>query len=298
MQLETIVLGTDFSDAATRTARWVATRMAPNASLILVHALEPNTPPAFLVGAGLVTEGRDSGTRGQCEDQLREFALSLGRNGVRTEVRVGRAHDVMSEVATQSHAQLIAVGPHGNRAHRSLLLGTTADSLVRSAKVPVLIGPRARISGKTRVLAALTDSSARKQVIAWAAFVATKLSGRVTVLHALEPAAYSHAASLAAAHAHGDESLERGEIDVMMRQLARHWLEESVASGIDRSIIDLAVEVGDAAEVILSYAAKRGPALIVLGRHEVARGLPVRLGRTVRHVLHASRCGVLIVPIS
>jgi nucleotide-binding universal stress UspA family protein len=103
MQLETIVLGTDFSDAATRTARWVATRMAPNASLILVHALEPNTPPAFLVAAGLMTEGRDSGPRGQCEDQLRELALSLGRNRVRTQVRVGRAHDVVRLGRTVRH---------------------------------------------------------------------------------------------------------------------------------------------------------------------------------------------------
>jgi nucleotide-binding universal stress UspA family protein len=193
-------------------------------------------------------------------------------------------------------ADIIAVGPHGNREHESMFLGTTADCLARAAPVPVIIGPRSPRSGSNRVLAAVEDAPATAQVFAWADFLASQLSARLTILHALDERAYSHMASLAAAHAHGNEGIEHAEIKGELRWQAQRWLRECVASGIDASRVDIEVEHGAAAETILRVARRERAALIVIGRHGTPRGVPALLGRTVRHVLHGARCGVLIVP--
>ncbi len=102
-------------------------------------------------------------------------------------------------------------------------------------------------------------------------------------------------ASMAAAHSHGDSSagglvLEKGRGQVALRRV-----DECSRAHIDPSHVDPIVQEGLADEVILDRAARERAALIVLGSHENTPPLPPRMGRTVRHVLHAARCAVLVI---
>ena len=296
MRIDTIVIGMDFSTVAIATARWVATKLAPNASLILTHAQEPNARPPFLVADTLPPSLLESDARSYAEDRMREVAAELGPAVAHTEIRIGRAHDVVVEAARRHNADLIVVGPHGERSHESLLLGTTADALVRSAPVAVLVGSRVALEDRTRVLAGAADTEVRGDILVWADYAAQQLGGRVTVLYAVEPSAYSHMVSMAAAHAHGNERIEQAEVQGELRWQATRWLRECMAAGVDTARVDPRVEQGPAADVILDVARHEHAALIVVGRHETLRGVPAVLGRTVRHVLHDARCGVLVVP--
>jgi nucleotide-binding universal stress UspA family protein len=296
MRLDTIVIGMDFSPAALTTAKWVSTTLAPRATIVLVHAIDRPAKPSFLVAETLPDEAFAADARAEAEHRLQEIAATIGRGALRTEVRIGRAHEVVARVATERAADLIAVGPHGNRDHESMFLGTTADCLVRAAPVPVLIGSRAPRSTSARVIAAVEDAPVTPQVFAWADLFASRLSARLTILHALDVRAYSHMASLAAAHARGDDAVEQAEIKGELGWQAQRWLRECVASGVDPSRVDTAVEHGPAAEAILAVARRERAAVIVLGRHGARRGVPALLGRTVRHVLDGARCGVLVVP--
>lgn len=296
MRLDTVVIGMDFSRAGIAVATWVAESLAPRAKIALASAIERPARPSFLAAETLPSEALAIDARAECEDEMRGVAQRLGANVIRSEVRVGRAAEVIHQFAIDAGADLIVVGPHGKRQHRSPLLGTTADTLVRGATIPVLVGARAAMRGRTRVVAAVVDGALEPAVRAWGAMAAHALGGRLTVIHALEPAAYSHMASLVAAHAHGDEVAERREIEATLEREARHWLDECARSGEDASRIDPIVVPGVAADVVLQYAANERAALIVLGRHE---GRPLglaRLGQTVRHVLHGARCGVLVIP--
>jgi nucleotide-binding universal stress UspA family protein len=296
MRLDTILIGMDFSPAAIATANWVTTALAPQAKIVLVHAVEPPGRPSFLAPDTLPLEALEADARSRAADRLREIAHSIGERVVKTEVRIGRADEAAANLAVETSADLIVVGPHGNREHKSMLLGTTADSLVRGAPVPVLVGSRAPEKGRTRVVAAVQDAPVMTVVFAWADYAATQLGGRLTVIHALETAAYSHMASLAAAHARGDPAVEKAEVEGELRWQALRWLRQCTASGIDPSRVDPLVEYGPAAEAILRIARRQKAALIVIGRHGGLRGLPARLGRTVRHVLHDARAAVLVVP--
>jgi len=296
MRLDTVVVGIDFSSAAIATANWAAKSLAPRAKLALVHALELPARPPFLVAETLPAEALEIEARTEAMDRLRKVARELGPNVTRVELRSGRAADVITQFAIDASADLVVVGPHGNRAHRSRLLGTTADALVRAALVPVLVGPHASMRGRTRVIAGVTETTITARILSWADYAARQLGGRLTALHAIETAGYVHMASMAAAHAHGDPVAEWLEIDEERRGQALHWLTECSRAHIDTSHVDAVAQEGEVAEVIVLYAAKERAALVVLGKHENAPGVPSRLGSTVRHVLHDARCAVLVIP--
>jgi nucleotide-binding universal stress UspA family protein len=295
LRLDTIVVGMDFSQLAIDMAEWLAMALAPEARLILAHAVESPARPSFLVAETLPAEALASDARGQAEEGLSEAARQIGRNVVTSEIRAGRPHDVITQLALEYRADLIAVGPHGNREHESLLLGTTADNVVRTARIPVLVGARVGLHGRSGVVAAVTER-AKSAVLQWADLAAQRIDGRLTLLHAVEPAAYRHLASMAAAHAHGDPSVERAEVQGELRWQALRWLRESAVAGIGSTRLEPVIEDGPAAETIVHVASRNRAALIVLGRHQAARALPVMLGRTVRRVLHEARCAVLVVP--
>jgi nucleotide-binding universal stress UspA family protein len=53
-------------------------------------------------------------------------------------VEVGDAREVIDNVAEKIGADLIAMGTHGRRGVKRMLLGSVAESVVRSAPCPVL----------------------------------------------------------------------------------------------------------------------------------------------------------------
>lgn len=295
MRLDTIVIGTDFSPAATAAANWAATALAPRARLALVHAIEPPARPAFLVAETLPPEALETAARSEAMEGLCELARGFGTRVRRAEVRIGRASEVIREYAIDVGADCIVVGRHGTRSHRSLLLGTTADTLVREATVPVLIGSRTPVRGRTRVIAGVVDAPVATRVLTWAGAAAQQLGGRLTTIHAIEPAAYAHMASLAAAQSHGDPIAEELELEGERQAEALRWLNECSQLHIDPLHVDAIAHEGLAAEIILERASRERAALIVLGSHESTPPVPRRIGRTVRHVLHGARCAVLVV---
>lgn len=295
MRIDTVAIGIDFRRAGLAAAAEVAKIITPQAKIALVHAIESPARPPFLVAETMPPAALEVDAYAGWEKELRDVARDLGLNVVRMEVRVGRAPDVIARFAIDVGADLIAVGPHGDR-DRSSLLGTTADTLVRNAPMPVYVGARTPTGAASTVIAAVADGALQDDVIRWAAAAATHLGGRVTLAHAIEPASYSHMASLAAAHSHGVEAVERLERKAFLEQTAMHWRAEAERCGADRSRTDTIVDEGVASDFLLECAARVGAALIVLGRHE---GRPLgfhALGRTVRHVLHGARCGVLVLP--
>ena len=296
MRLDTIIVGMDFSPGSMSTATWLADTIAPDARLVLVHAIEPPARPAFPIADTLPAEVLAAAARTEAQERLDEVALAIHRVAVKTEVRIGHAHDVMMDVANEMSADLIALGPHRNYGHTSMLLGTTADMLVRSAGKPVMIGPRSPTVHHTCIVAGITDSSALPGVFAFADYLAKRLAGRLMLVHVLETAAYSHMASVAAAHAHGDEGQERAEVEGELRGQKMHWLRRAAAAGIDSARTDIRVEHGDAGDALLTVARQERAALIVLGGHTAMRHLPAVVGRTVSHVVYGARCGVVVVP--
>lgn len=92
---------------------------------------------AVHVGPGPDAGGRRGAEAAQAAERLAELAGA----GVMTRHLAGEPREAISHVARDEGAALVVVGQRGHNPLRSLLLGSTAEAVCRSATVPVLLVP-------------------------------------------------------------------------------------------------------------------------------------------------------------
>ncbi|MCC6133000.1 MAG: universal stress protein [Acidobacteria bacterium] len=140
--LKLILVGTDFSVCAARALSMAVAIAKPHGAKIhLLHVLmEP--VQTFDIAAALPYP--DSGARHEWEAaalaHLAKEAKAVAKRGLEAthELRWGRPSDMIMEAALAKKASMIVLGTHGRSALEKLLLGSTAERVVRLAPVPVL----------------------------------------------------------------------------------------------------------------------------------------------------------------
>jgi nucleotide-binding universal stress UspA family protein len=70
-------------------------------------------------------------------DKLADHCRTRGRVG-EVVLRTGDARDVICQTASEVEADLIVMGTHGRRGLSRALLGSVAEYVVRTSKIPVL----------------------------------------------------------------------------------------------------------------------------------------------------------------
>ena len=136
-----ILVPIDFSDCSLRALDYaIALGLSFGAKLTLLHVVEPTPHPQSHLG---VTPPLDE-TNQTLVEAGRERLAALGKKRIgtrlRTEtlVRMGRAHSEIPDTASALGADLIVVGTHGYTGLKHVLLGSTAERIVRHAHCPVL----------------------------------------------------------------------------------------------------------------------------------------------------------------
>lgn len=291
MELARVLAATDFSPTADACVRWAARRLAPVDEIVLVHALEtPSTGSHAPTGDDAELAPT---TRAGAKARLETLAASLHGARFTTEVADGPAHTAVCRLAVEREADLIVVGPHGERHGASRWLGTTADRIVRTTEVPVLVGVRgARIP--RRLVVAVDDSAMTPTVLAWARLMGDHWDAEVLVLHVLSNAVYGHMMSMAAALAR-DEAAAEVEVRQDLHADAVRWLRDAVEVGIPRDHVEADVAHGKPGEEILRAVKRWRGDLVIVGQHGAGRVHAPLLGSTVRTVLHGATCPVLVV---
>jgi nucleotide-binding universal stress UspA family protein len=138
------LVASDFSPAATRALRNAAALTAPGAAMEVVHAWQL---PAGSWGATLLGQARFpwntvrdavlSGVKAQA-DKLVATTQDLG-HPIHVELVQGPPPSVITHAAERGGHDLIAIGTHGHRGFRRLLLGSVAESVIRHAPCSVLV---------------------------------------------------------------------------------------------------------------------------------------------------------------
>jgi nucleotide-binding universal stress UspA family protein len=138
------LVATDFSPTAVRALRNAAELTAPGAAIEIVHAWQL---PAGSWGATLLGQARFpwstvrdavlSAAREQA-DTLVATQTTLG-HPLHVELIQGPPASVITHAAERGGHDLIAIGTHGLRGFRRLLLGSVADSTIRHAPCSVLV---------------------------------------------------------------------------------------------------------------------------------------------------------------
>lgn len=290
MRLRKVVVGTDFTEAANAAARWIARHLAPDAELILVHAVELTQPPSFLRSLLPASEETAESLRFVATEHLRELAALLEPVQVRIEARIGSAADVLLELARAHEADLIVVGGHGSRRGVLGLIGTTTERLVSSATVPVLVARGLSDTPLRSVLAPIDPSYTATQVLEWGRVFSRQFGARVTVAYVVDVLqAYSRIRTVSAA-------TRLAEMEGELRSRSRNWISERLReAGYEDDEAEISVMVGDPRSAIPVLAERAEADLIVMGSRGAGTVGRAVLGSVASGILSTTSYAVLIV---
>jgi len=279
-----ILVATDFSENARTALDWaVGVALAGGSRITLVHAIESfersNVPLTL----------QDDVAR-----NLESLKSSAQDRGVEVGVmsRAGRAWEVIADVEAETKADLIVMGTRGRTPVGRLILGSTADRVIRIACAPVLTIPAesARPAGSIRTVLVPTDfskESARAMDAAAQLLRPAGEAGRMILLHVAhlpathEPLAMGSllAEQFTTASAFGQQQI---------REVAKQVRDESFE-------LDLVVRDGYPAMVIRDEAEANDVDVIAMGTHGRAGVRRFFLGSVAERVLHNAGCPILTV---
>lgn len=164
---KTILVPTDFGDASDGALAYaVELARALGAQVVLMHSFEipaVGFPDGALVATAEMTtrvlEGAQIGL-----DRQKEYYDGQGVT-LRTVVKQGDAWRTVLATADEVGAELIVMGTHGRKGLPRALLGSVAEKVVRTARVPVLtvhagdVAERTDVAGERRVRAGAPDAA-------------------------------------------------------------------------------------------------------------------------------------------
>ncbi|HMD56789.1 MAG TPA: universal stress protein [Solirubrobacteraceae bacterium] len=251
--------GTRASTAAVRTAAALASQ-GGRLTLLAVTAR---------AGAGAYATAAISPARAQrVLSRAKAMAADAGVEASTAIDPEGPPVDVILDRAREH--DLLVIGAPATSWLGGLVLGGVAAAALSQFTTPLLVVRRAfsgRLQGRS-ILAASDGQSSSDRVVELAGELGRSYGAGVTIVHAL-----------------GSESASRP------RRIQAQARELQAAS---TPAVDVYVEPGRAAEVILHAAASTKAALVVLGSRRL-RGLRT-LGSVSRRVLHEAPCSVLVLP--
>ncbi|MBC7174273.1 MAG: universal stress protein [Polyangiaceae bacterium] len=139
-EIRTILCPVDFSpgsQAATDYAIGLAQKLGAKLHLVHVYPLPMLTAPdgGMMLPASVLADVSDNASKA-----LRKAADACIAKGITPETHLGDGapHTEILRVAEQVKADLIVMGTHGRSGFAHLLLGSVAEKVVRSSRIPVL----------------------------------------------------------------------------------------------------------------------------------------------------------------
>ncbi|HEU4686378.1 MAG TPA: universal stress protein [Nitrospira sp.] len=293
MKIERILLATDFSAHARRAEDYGAFMAAAwDAALTVMSVLEfpPGMNPDYPINQEYLRYRMN-----ETSEQLADCTQRLSRRGLRVASRIttGLPSEEIVGAARADDSDLIVLGTRGKSGLAHVLLGSTAERVIRTAPCPVLAvhidadSPPERVTGVAleRLLVPIDFSDYSLDAVEYAALVAARAKASVKLLHVLEPLSYGLDFTLI----HADERQRKRErcamrLDALSTALSKAGLS---ASSLIRG--------GVPADSILDEARAGRHDLIVMGTHG-RRGMShVLCGSVAEAVLRKAACPVLAV---
>jgi nucleotide-binding universal stress UspA family protein len=254
VSLRHILFATDFSAASDRASAY-AKALALNfrSSVEIVHVFDPSVVTTYVEAIlGVPAKDRQRVMSDSLEQTKRDFTAS----GIeaRTALPEGRRpHAAVLKLAKEHEIDVIVAGTHSRWGVERLVIGSTAEELIRNAACPVLtVGPHAKQPTEGplvfRTILYATDFSAEASKAAVYALSFAQDSG----------------AHLYFCYVAGAESTpeDRKSMDVRFKADLKRMIPES---SYEWCTPETVVEHGDAAEGILELADRVHADLIVLG---------------------------------
>lgn len=286
--LRRVLAATDFSQAAThavdRAARIAA---AHGAVLWLVHGLDG--VPAGLVGDAVALPLQRLAMEAAQAALQAERARLAGTVDCRIEVLDPPLQRSLPDLLLVEPAGLVVIGASGRSAWTDLLLGSTAERLLRALDTPVLVVRRADPAPYRR-MALATDLSEHSLAAARTA-LAVFPEVPAWLLHAAEPL-FCASVGFSSLPREQQDAYRGASLSAAGRRLAALAATLPGVAGAVQPVL----REGPPAQVLPALAREAEVDLVVVGgslRSPVERTL---LGSVSRHAVSMPGCDVLVVP--
>jgi nucleotide-binding universal stress UspA family protein len=289
--LKTILAATDLS-APARHAADRAARLAheTGASLTLLHALAQRPLDDLRQWLGVALEQR---LEDEARQELQSLADELGASrqvAVRAECRPGPVLDVLGRGADDVDADLVVLGARGASFLRRLVLGTTAERMLRRTRRPLLIVRAAAHEPYRRALLALDFSPWSAAVLAQARRVAPHARPVLFTAFQVPFEEKLRFAGVDAATVDRYRQQARAQATQQMHALAD-------GAGLKPGQWEACIVEGDASMRLVEQEQVLDCDLVVLGKHGQSAAEDLLLGSVTKHVLTEGQADVLVATL-
>lgn len=282
--LRRVLVPVDFSKNAEHALRRaLLLPLAPRATLSVLHVVPPG------LSAKLRARAWSDADRALTELVARASARHPEQHvSLTPELLTGEPFVEIIRRARQLRSELIVMGRRGARSIRGMVLGTTAERVVRKGDVPVLV-VRSRPTQRYRrplIATDLEDSAPRTFDLALRV-----LGSEVETVHVVHAYHVPFEGLVTPTLTIREVSGYRRSYHARARAGLESMLAERQGRGPRWSG---EVAAGDARGVILAAAARRRADLIALGTHGRSGLARALVGSVAEYVIHAARCDVLV----
>lgn len=263
--------------------------LADDSRVTLLHVVPGSLPPREQRNAA-----RDASKA--LAEEVRHLRKSLPKNvSIEPEVRLGAAAKEIGACATKVKAELIVMGRGGGRVLRDAFLGSTAERVIRQARLPVLV---VRLPPRTtyrRPALALDLDLAAHGIIRLMFLVLSSPRRRVAVIHAF------HIPYLGLYYpSHTEDEIEETKDELHLRATLARLLAAALA---DANVPpeyapswEIHVRRGAPRSIVMKFTKETETDLLVLGTHGYSGPAHHFLGTVAGSLLRESKCDVLVVP--
>src|SRR5205809_1891580 len=298
LQLRNVLVAIDFS-APSLEAIEVALPLIKHfgADLHLVHVFEPDYPASSMAAIPLVVPELEVGqrVRRRLEDVAKDYSVPLRRDDMHA--MKGRPFEEICRLAQKIDIDLIVIATRGNTGLKHLVLGSTAERVVRYSPCPVLIvrgSDSKQKSGQQlamfrKILVPVDFSDCSMKGLGYAKALAREFKAKLILLHSIALEYY------VASDEYARYDLPRllDQIDKAAQQQMRDLVQYRNWNGI---AVETSIQIGHAGKQICTEASDRKADLIALSTHGRTGFKHVLLGSTAEYVVRHASCPVLVVP--
>lgn len=266
------------------------------ATLTVMRVLEfpPGMNPDYPINRVYLGELMKEATRKLADVKARAADLGIS---VQSHIATGIPSEEVLAVARAEETDLIVVGTKGKTGLEHILLGSTAERIIRMAPCPVLTVPveRQRTEGSEgaesphlvlkRMLVPVDFSECSLDALEYGALVAQRSKAYLTLLHVLEPVSYGLDFTL-------PHATKREQIRTELTGRLSNLVSELTTAGVPS---DFTMLGGLPADSVVDTARSRSSDVIVMGTHGRRGFSHVLFGSVAESVLRRSSCPVLTV---
>ena len=259
--IKRLLLATDFSDWARRAedyARALAASWRAALTVMTVLEFPPGMNPEYAVNKQYLTDRMSDASA-----RLAEFKHGAYARGIATTTRIatGMPSEEIIAAALAEEADMVIVGTRGKSGLAHVLLGSTAERVIRMAPCPVLAVHTESLTEKgiclDRILVPTDFSECSEEAVTFAGVVAAQAKASIELLHVVEPGYYSL-----------DFTIEHLDEREQKRQRSADQL-EALSEKLSKAgiAVNMNLRGGAPADMILDVAKTTSSDLILMGTH-------------------------------